>query len=43
MQHNIEQGRIHTLSFDVEQAYDYNADPWTWDVSEWDGGDVWVY
>lgn len=43
MRHTIQRGRIHRLIFDLEQAYDYGADPWTWDTSTWDGGDVWVY
>jgi len=43
MHHTIEPGRIHRLSFDLEQAYSYGADPLRWDAATWDGTEVWVY
>jgi len=43
MRHTIDRGRIHRLSFNLEQAYDYGADPFTIDTSTLDGPDVLVY
>lgn len=43
MRHTIEQGRIHRLTFSLEQAYDYGADPFIIDSSLIDGPDVIVY
>jgi len=43
MRHTIERGRIHRLEFNMEQAYDYGADPFTIDTSRLDGADVLVY
>ena len=44
MRHTIEQGRIHRLSFDLEQAYAYGANALRWETAAtWDGAEVWVY
>jgi len=43
MRHTIEPGRIHQLSFNLEQAYDYGADPFTLNLSLLNGPDVLVY
>lgn len=41
--HDIPAKHRHMVTLDLMQAYSYGADPWTWDTSTWDGGDVWVY
>jgi len=43
MHHDIEQGRIHRLSFDVEQPYEYSGDPFTVGTSVVGGTDVVIY
>lgn len=39
-------GAIRPISYDFtasfDKAYDDNVQPWTWDDSTWDGGDVWM-
>jgi len=42
MRHTIERGRIHRLSFSLEQAYDYGADCPRWGTAKW-GTAKWVY
>lgn len=34
---------VHTVTFGLVGAYELPGDPWIWDTSEWDGGDVWIY
>jgi hypothetical protein len=34
---------IHSVTLGLIGAYALPGDPWIWDTSTWDGGDVWIY
>lgn len=36
-------GTIHTITLGLIEAYALPGNPWIWDTSLWDGGDVWIY
>ena len=43
MTHNIQAGGVHTVTLDLEQAYDIGGTPFRLDSSQLDSGDVLIY